>query len=93
MDSVENDADSFFHGLRHNVGELIAEAGQNARQIEAWLDQLPGFVTGQLTEYGQLADGFFASLETAIDEKIDTIVMPGLKQQTFRQPGPERAAR
>ena len=91
-DSVENDADSFFHGLRHNVGELIAEAGQNARQIEAWLDQLPGFVTGQLTEYGQLADGFFASLETAIDEKIDTIVMPGLKQQTFRQPGPERAA-
>ena len=92
-DSVENDADSFFHGLRHNVGELIAEAGQNARQIEAWLDQLPGFVTGQLTEYGQLADGFFASLETAIDEKIDTIGMPGLKQQTFGSPARARRPR
>jgi len=53
-----------------------------------WLDQLPGIVTGKLTEYGQLADGFFASLETAIDEKIDTIVMPGLKQQTFGSPAP-----
>jgi len=74
--------------LRQNVGELIAEAGQNARQIEAWLDQLPGIVTGQLTEYGQLADGFFASLEMAIDEKIDTILMPGLKQQTFGSPAP-----
>ena len=74
--------------LRQNVGELIAEAGQNAKQIEAWLDQLPGIATGKLTEYGQIADGFFATLETAIDEKIDTIVMPGLKQQTFGSPTP-----
>ena len=74
--------------LRHNVGELIAEAGQNAKQIEAWLDQLPGIATGKLTGYGQIADGFFATLETAIDEKIDTIVMPGLKQQTFGSPTP-----
>ena len=33
--------------LRQNVGELIAEAGQNAKQIEAWLDQLPGIANGQ----------------------------------------------
>ena len=75
--------------LRQNVGELIAEAGQNARQIEAWLDQLPGIVTSQLTGYGQIADGFFAALETAIDEKIDTIVLPGLGHKTFGSPAPD----
>jgi hypothetical protein len=74
--------------LRQNIGELIAEAGQNARMVQEWLAQLPAIATAKLTEYGQLADGFFAGLETAIDEKIDTLVMPGLKQQTFGSPTP-----
>ena len=41
--------------LRQNVGQLIADAGQNAKVIEGWLDQLPATVNAGLTEIGQIA--------------------------------------
>ena len=74
--------------LRQNIGELIAEAGQNAKTVQAWLTQLPLTVNGKLTEFGQIAEGFFADLEKTIDDKIDTIVMPGVAQRTFGSPVP-----
>ncbi len=69
--------------LRQNIGELIAEAGQNAQQVEAWLGALPKTVNDKLTDIGQIADNFFADLETSIDEKIDSFLMPGVGQLTF----------
>ena len=75
--------------LRHNVGDLIQQAGQNAKQVETWLGQLPGLVNNRLTEYGTLAKGFFTGLETTIDNDIDAL-MPGLvnSQLTFGSPVP-----
>jgi len=69
--------------LRQNIGELIQQAGQNAQMVQTWLTQLPLTVNGKLTEFGQIAEGFFANLEDAIDQKIDAIVMPGVAQVTF----------
>jgi len=68
--------------LRQNVGELIAEAGQNAKMIEGWLDQLPTIVNAKLTEIGQVADGFFAGLATRADQAIDELASD-LGERTF----------
>lgn len=68
--------------LRQNVGELITEAGQNAKIIEEWLDQLPAIVNAKLTEIGQVADGFFAGLEAKADQAIDDLASD-LGDRTF----------
>ncbi len=60
--------------LRHNIGVLIKEAGQNAAQVEQWLIQVPTIVNNQLTEYGNLANGFFIGLEETIDSDIDILL-------------------
>jgi len=57
--------------LRQNVGEIVKEAGQNAKQVEQWLDQLPGIVNAHLTKYQGLAQGFFTNLEGVVDSRID----------------------
>ena len=68
--------------LRQNVGQLIADAGQNAKVIEGWLDQLPAKVNAGLTEIGQLADGFFKNLETKANQAIDELASD-LGDRTF----------
>ena len=73
--------------LRQNVGELIAAAGQNAKTIEGWLDQLPATVNAKLTEIGQLADGFFKNLETRANQAIDEL-SSDLGDRTFGSPVP-----
>ncbi len=78
--------------LRHNIGDLIKEAGQNAAQVEQWLAQLPATANAQLTRYGKLAQGFFTGLETTIDTRIDAL-MPQLGGQTMGSlPPPPSAA-
>ena len=68
--------------LRQNVGQLIADAGQNAKVIEGWLDQLPAKVNAGLTEIGQIADGFFKNLETRANQAIDDLASD-LGDRTF----------
>jgi len=82
-----NDIGSTPAALRQNVGELIAEAGQNAKTIEGWLDQLPAIVNVKLTEIGQLADGFFKNLENEANQAIDEL-SSGLGDRTFGSPVP-----
>ena len=68
--------------LRQNVGQLIADAGQNAKVIEGWLDQLPAKVNAGLTEIGQIADGFFKNLETRANQAIGELASD-LGDRTF----------
>lgn len=78
--------------VRQNVAEIIKEAGQNAKQIEQWLDQLPGIVNARLTQYQGLAQGYFTNLESKLDGDIDDI-MSDLEKLSFGGPlgvpGPE----
>ena len=80
------DIKSAVNWLRQNVGELIKVAGQNAKLVEGWLEQVPGIVKQHLTQYGNLAQGYFAALETTIDNDIDNDLLPPMKTRTFGNP-------
>ena len=60
--------------MRHNVGALIKEAGQNAKLVEGWLTQVPTIVNNQLAHYENLAHGFFVGLEGTVNNDIGNLM-------------------
>ncbi len=60
--------------LRHEIGALIKEAGQNAQLIEQWLTQVPTIANTQLTRYGTIANDYFVGLEGTLNTDIGNLL-------------------